>query len=115
MTRLVAALQVDLATGAPVFGERSAATGKARQMLFRAGEAAIDLRISGSGRTSSIRGQVIGEGFEGASVSLRSGSRETGTKADAQSRFSFAKVAKGTYSLVVKSDTLEITVEELVV
>jgi hypothetical protein len=46
MQKVLAVLQMDLKQGQPVFGERSASTSQARQMLFQAGKNSIDIRIS---------------------------------------------------------------------
>src|SRR5690606_32795815 len=87
--RVIAVLTADLSGGTPVFGERSAGSAAARQMLFEAGQAAVDLRITSKGRMANIRGQVIGSGFENA-VAVLSGDTEVTAELEADSAVDIA-------------------------
>ena len=109
--RVIAVLTADLSGGKPVFGERSASSAAARQMLFEAGEAAVDLRITIKGTTANIRGQVIGSGFENA-VAVLSGDTDVTAELDADSGFEIA-AKKGIYSLTITGPETEIVIDKL--
>lgn len=113
LQRLIAVLQAEIAPGQAAFGERSAAAGQARQMLFSAGELAVDLRITAAGSKFNIRGQVIGDGFENATILLAGPKGETEATADELAEFELNDVAKGVYSLTFTAGDAEIVIEEL--
>ena len=69
--KVLAVLQMDLSGAQPAFGERSASASQTRQMLFQAGDNSIDLRISKSEKGLLVQGQILGEGFAGASARAR--------------------------------------------
>ena len=106
--RILAVLKADLAPGKAVFGERSG-TAEARQMLFEAGDAAIDLRIASAESGFDVRGQVIGDGFEGCEVSLGLMS----AAANERGEFIFRGVEPGEYDLVMRSESSEIAIEKI--
>jgi len=112
LQRIKAAITVNIAPGELAFGERSAGTGQARQMLFEAGENAIDLRITAVGDKLEIRGQILGVGFENAKIVL-SGETNYTANADEMATFTFKGVAAGDYGLTVSGTTAEIVIEEL--
>lgn len=107
--KVLAILQVDLSPNKAVFGERSASTSQARQMLFKAGENSVDLRISEDKKGFMIKGQILGEGFENANVKL--GSFETQT--NELSEFKIENVSSGNYDLSIKTNKKEIVLEEI--
>ena len=109
--RVIAVLRADLSGGKPVFGERSAGPAAARQMLFEAGDSAVDLRITSKGRSVSSRGQVIGDGFENA-VAVLSGDAEVTAELDTDSGFELA-AKKGIYTLTITGPETEIVIEKL--
>ena len=109
--RLVAVLKADLRGGVPVYGERSAGSAAARQMLFEAGDSAVDLRITEKGKSVSIRGQVIGVGFENAIATL-AGETDVTVELDADSGFEMT-AKKGSYTLTITGPKTEIVVENL--
>lgn len=107
--KVLAHLQLDLSPDKAVFGERSASSAKARQMLFEAGENSIDLRIEKAKMGLEIHGQILGEGFENAVVKL--GDFET--KTDDLSEFKFTGIPGGKYDLRLQTDEREILIENL--
>lgn len=108
--RVLAILQMDLSPNQAVFGERSAASGSpARQMLFQAGENALDVRIVKVEESFDLRGQILGEGFANGTVRL--GAFET--TADEISEFKLAKIPGGIYNLSVQINERELFVENL--
>lgn len=107
--KVLAVLQMDLSPGQAAFGERSASASKARQMLFRAGDNALDIRISPSKKGFNLRGQILGEGFAGATV--RIGAFEAA--ANQIGEFEFAEIAGGKYDLIARIGEKEIVVQDL--
>lgn len=115
LRRVVAAMSIELAPNKAAFGERSGSSGQARQMLFDAGSSAVDLRITKSGRTFSIRGQVLGGEFAGATAILTSDDVQVTANVDDLSGFRFETVASGEYSLTIRTASDEIVIEGLIV
>lgn len=109
--RLIAAIKADLAPGL-AFGERHSGSGP-RQMLFTAGEAAVDLRISETAKGYDLRGQVLGKGFAGGDAALAGGGTSYASTLDEAGAFAFKTVKKGTYSLTITGEAGEIVIEEL--
>lgn len=107
--RILAVLQMDLSPNQAAFGERSAGTGEARQMLFEAGENKIDLRIKEDEKGFSVKGQILGEGFANSTIKLAGFE----TKTNELSEFSFTEVPHGKYDLTLQSDETEITIANL--
>lgn len=108
--KVLAVLKIDLSPNKAAFGERSAASSQARQMLFSAGEIGIDLRISETEKGSNLRGQILGEGFANCTIKLG----EFETVSNELSEFSFAKISGGEYDLTLKTDETEIVIESLI-
>jgi hypothetical protein len=111
--RLVASLQIDLAPGKAAFGERSAGSGTARQMLFNAGENAIDLRITEAAGRVSIQGQMLGEGFHAGEMTVSSSKFEGTFRLDEMGQFRIGNIEKGVYTLAFRSEVREIVIEEI--
>lgn len=111
--RLVASLQVDLASGKPAFGERSGSAAAARQMLFNAGENAVDLRVTAEDSLINIHGQVLGEGFSGGKAVLTSGEEENETPVSDTGEFRFDQVPKAFYTLTLTSSVREIVIQDV--
>ena len=111
--RFVASLQVDLPPGKPAFGERSGLATSSRQMLFNAGEHAIELRISSESAHVSMNGQVLGDGFAGAEFALSSGSLRRTMTLGQMSEFEVSDLPKGFYTLTIRSQEKEIVIENV--
>jgi hypothetical protein len=111
--RVVAVLQAELSPGGAAFGERSASASMERQMLFRAGDAAIELRIAGTGKSRNLRGQIIGEGFEDCRVSLRGRGVDTAEPVTDLAEFDLGKISPGTYTIIITTKTEEIVIENI--
>ncbi len=109
LQRFVAVLKADLAPNRAAFGERSVGGGAARQMLFDAGENAIDLRVTAADGGFDIRGQVLGGGFDGGSVQIG----DTVSAIDEMGGFKFKTIAAGEYAMTVRGETSEIIIEGL--
>jgi hypothetical protein len=107
--RVTAVLQINLSPNRAAFGERSASTSQARQMLFQAGDTSIDLRIKKDKKGTSVLGQILGEGFANCMVKL--GEFETAT--NEISEFNFADIPGGKYALRLQSLEKEIVVEDI--
>lgn len=115
LRRWVAVLVSELAPGRPAFGERSAAAGKARQLLYQAGDAAVEVEITPRGRAFEVKGQFLGEFQEGSAAVLSSGESRLECGLSELGGFTFEKVAKGNYDLIVRTDAGEFAVEGLAV
>lgn len=113
--RMAAVLTADLAPGTLAFGERSATSGQARQMLFESGENAIDVRIVDRGVFVDLRGQVLGPAFENAEVELKSGETHLVNRTDELGSFAFAAVPRGECTLSIRSGESEIFIESLII
>lgn len=107
--KVLAVLQIDLAPNKAVFGERSASVSQARQMLFEAGENALDLRITETERGMKIRGQILGGGFESALIKI--GDHQT--RSNEMSEFKFEELPKGVYKMILRSGVREILIEDI--
>jgi hypothetical protein len=111
--RLVATLQMDLAPGKAALGERSGSTGMARQMLFNAGEHAVELRVAAETSHVHLQGQVLGEGFAGAELILSGSDVSRSIVTGDLSEFEIAELPKGYYTLTIRSSDKEIVIEEI--
>ena len=111
--RVLAVLQLDLAPHKAVFGERSGAAAGARQMLFSAGDARIDLRIGKEGRLFKVSGQVLGDDFAGSEVRLSGDEKIFTTESNDLSEFVFEKIKKGKYTLTLQIRGKEIIIENI--
>ena len=106
--KLVAVLQMEIAPNKPAFGERSASTASIRQILYRAEENAVDLRIEKLKKGFRIRGQVLGEGFDNAKATLSDDLKTFETTANDSSEFRFDGIPVGNYQLTVHGSKVEI-------
>ena len=111
--KIAAVLQMEITPNKPAFGERSASTSQVRQMLFKAADNAVDIRIEPKGKVFSVRGQILGEGLSGASVRLFNDARGLDTAANEIGEFEFENVKPGEYELVVTGESVEITLKTL--
>ncbi len=112
LRRVLAALQIDLAPNTAAFGERSHAGSEARQMLFDAGDNAVDLRIKQAGEKLHLQGQVLGAGFEGGEAEISQGELNVRAKIDENGGFTFAGLTAGDYSMTIQSSETEILIEK---
>ena len=111
--KVLAVLQMELLPDRAAFGERSAASSQARQMLFGAGKNSIDLRIVKSGKSFKINGQILGEDFATAEIKLFNAEKTFAVNANELSEFKFEKVAAGRYDLTLVKNELEIVIENI--
>jgi hypothetical protein len=106
--RIAAVLTVDLAPGRAAFGERSAAGAQARQMLFDAGDNAVDLRVTKTEKGFDLRGQILGEGFDKGSVEI------AGFTAKIENGgFTLAGLPAGEHTFVARGTDKEINIEKI--
>ncbi|HMT08441.1 MAG TPA: hypothetical protein PKA82_10585 [Pyrinomonadaceae bacterium] len=113
LERIVAVLKMDLAPNRAAFGERSAGGSAARQMLFDAGNSAIDLRVTENGNMFNIRGQHIGDQVA-ESIQLESKDAKFTSKNDELKGFAFDSVPAGKYSLTITFASTEIVIDEII-
>jgi hypothetical protein len=113
--RFIAALQMDLAPGRVAFGERSAGSAEARQLLFDSGDNAVDVRIRPINDGFEVSGQVLGSGFEDAAVELKGRLISGSAKTTDSCTFKFTAIPAGDYELTIRSDAAEIFIEKLTI
>ena len=111
--RALAVMKMDLAPNRAAFGERSAARGQARQMLFESGNNAVDLRIKAARKGFDIRGQILGGGFENGEIEIANSDKTITANLDNVSEFNLSNVPAGEYCLAIRSRTSEIFVEQI--
>ncbi len=109
LEKVLAVLQMDLSPNRAAFGERSASASQARQMLFQAGENALDIRIAKTEKGFNLHGQILGAGFANCPVKLG----EFEATANELGEFKLAKIPSGIYNLSVQKGEKEIVVEDL--
>ncbi len=109
--RVLAALSFDSALGQPAYGVRSGQA-TARQMLYSAGDNDLDLRITPTGETWVVSGQVLGQ-CTGGSVELRGLNAEAATALNELCEFTLPPLPTGTYTLRLLLNDVEVEVPEL--
>ena len=107
--KVLAILRVDLSPDRAAYGERSASPSQARQMLFEAGENALDVRIAKADRGFNLHGQILGEGFANGTIKLG----ELEAQINELGEFKLAEIPGGRYNLSVQKGEKEIIVENL--
>jgi hypothetical protein len=111
--KIAAVLQTEIAPNKAVFGERSASASTIRQMLYRADENAIDLRIEQVGNGFDLSGQILGTGFEKATVVLTDDQKRYETEVADTGEFRFANVPAGRYALTARGSSIEISLKSI--
>jgi hypothetical protein len=111
--KLAAVFQMEIAPNRPAFGERSASSSVARQMLYAADEHAIDIRVEKAKNGFTVRGQVLGDGFPDAVARLFNDSVSFETTASETSEFRFDNVPAGRYELTIMGGAIEITLKAI--
>jgi anti-sigma factor RsiW len=112
LKRILATLSFDSMQAAHAFGVRSGQT-SGRQLLFRAGENDLDLRVAPSGDAWVVSGQVLGE-CSGGRVELRGASGAVAQVVlNDLCEFSLPPVRAGDYTLRLRLPDVEIEVPEI--
>ena len=111
--KIAAVLQMEIGPGQAAFGERSTSASKVRQMLFRADDNAIDIRLEPGKKGFTVRGQVLGAGFTDARVTLSDDIKTQETRTSATSEFQFDSVAAGRYQLVIRGENMEVSLKAI--
>lgn len=111
--RVLAVMQIDLVPNRAAFGERSADGLQPRQMLFNAGENAVDLRITAVKKGFDIRGQIFGDGFEDAEVEFSNRNFSVKVNSDETSGFKVPGLPGGKYNLTIRGKNTEIVIERI--
>lgn len=110
--KILAVLQMDLSQMSPAFGERSAAA--TSQILFHAGENSVDLRVLAGEKGLTVKGQILGGGFENCAVTLAGGKKKIDAESNELAEFTLTGIKPGTYQMTLKSGAKEIVLEDLV-
>ena len=111
--RLAAVFEMEIAPNKPAFGERSASPTAIRQMLFRADDNAVDIRIESTKKGFTVRGQVLGNNFADATVRLFEDDQQFKTRANEASEFQFDHIPAGRYELTIHSEDVEISLKAI--
>ena len=111
--KLVAVFQTEIAPNRPAFGERSATLSAVRQILYRAADIAVDIRIEKANKGFTVRGQVLGNSFAGAAVRLWDDTRSFEVSASKTSEFRFDDIPTGQYELAIRSSEVEVTLKSI--
>ena len=111
--KIAAVLTMEIAPNRPAFGERSAGTGAVRQILYRADDNAIDIRIEAAKKGFTVRGQILGGNFDGAAIRLLNDARSLEVTASATSEFRFDNVPADRYELAITGGNVEITLKSI--
>lgn len=109
--RVLAALNFDSTQNALAHGVRSGQA-TARQMLYSAGDNDLDLRVTPSGETWVVSGQVLGE-CAGGHVELKGADAEAAADLNELCEFSLPPVPSGSYTLRLRLNDVEVEVPEL--
>lgn len=115
--RLRAALQFDSGELRPAMGLRGAATAGARQLLYRAADHEIEVRVSASGEQWVVAGQVLGPELPAVhegSVALEGPAGEVEARLNELSEFALPPVPAGTYTLRLHLPHADVEVEGLI-
>lgn len=111
LQKVLAALSFDSALSQPAYGVRSGASA-ARQIIFKAGETDIDLRIAASENRWTIAGQILGE-CSGGRVVLKSKYESAETTLNDLCEFKLGPVSKGSYTMRLTLSDYEIEIPEI--
>ncbi|HUR99927.1 MAG TPA: carboxypeptidase-like regulatory domain-containing protein [Pyrinomonadaceae bacterium] len=109
--KLAAVFQMEIAPNKPAFGERSASAAAVRQILYTAGDNAIDIRIEKAKRAFNLRGQVLGEGLTKAVVSIVGSDNSYEIDINETGEFRLDGMPAGSYEITIRSVELEITLK----
>lgn len=119
LQRIVATLQFDTLQRAPALGLR-AGTPAPRQLLFRAGDYDLDLRLTPTekgttekGTTWTITGQVLGGEQRGGLVKLQNADQQAQAPLSPFNEFVLPALPPGDYTLVVQLADAEIAIESV--
>ena len=113
LRKLVAVLQMEVAPNKPAFGERSGTTSAVRQMLYQADGTAIDIRIAAAKKGFDLRGQILGDGFDGAQLTLSNDNRSFTATSNETGEFRFDAIPTGDYELSIRNRDIEISLKGL--
>jgi len=111
--KLAAVFQIEIAPEKPAFGERSGVASSVRQILYRAEDNAVDLRIERTKKGFTVRGQILGEGFGNAKLHLADDGADFYATANETSEFEFNNVPAGRYELTLQGKHVEITLKAI--
>lgn len=112
--RVLAVMTIDLAPNRAAFGERSAGSGQARQVLFESGENAVDLRVSNVENRFDIRGQILGDGFANGEIEIAGKKNSFTARLDELSTFRLAAIPEGEYNISIRGENSELFIESLI-
>jgi hypothetical protein len=110
--RIVAALSFDSLQMSPAYGVRSGQKG-ARQLLFNAGAYDLDLRLTQSGETWNVSGQILGQECASGQIELEGEATRAHAVLNEQCEFKMASLPSGSYRLRLRLANLEVEIPQL--
>lgn len=112
LRRILAALSFDSEQRSLAFGVRAGQPAPARQLLFKAEDNDVDVRIKESGEGWIVSGQVFGE-CSGAEAELRGAIDVVRGQLNESCEFTFPAVSAGMYTLRLRLRDAEIEIPDL--
>ena len=108
---ILAALSFDSAQMTPAFGVRSGGQPETRQLLYRAGDTDLDIRVASSDDRWVVSGQVLGaEDLSEGSIELEGEGAQVASSLNDLSEFTLPPVPTGSYTLRLRLMSMEIEV-----
>lgn len=109
--KILAALSFDSAEMTPALGVRSGASSESRQLLYRAGNTDLDIRVASQDNCWVVSGQVLGtEDLSEGSIELEGGEARVSSQLNDLSEFSLPPVPTGSYTLRLRLINMDIEV-----
>lgn len=109
--KILAALSFDSAEMTPSLGVRSGASSESRQLLYRAGDTDLDIRVASHDDCWVVSGQVLGaEDLSGGSIELEGGGGQVSSPLNDLSEFTLPPVPTGRYTLRLRLMNMDIEV-----
>ncbi len=102
---------MEIAPNKPAYGERSASTSTVRQILYSAGDNAIDIRIEKDKKGFTVRGQILGGGFAEATVRIAADNNTFEITVDEAGEFRLDNIPAGSYEITIHNAEVEITLK----
>lgn len=94
------------------FAERSSAL-PVRQMLYRADENTLDIRVIKGDKNNTIAGQILGDDFSGCETQLRQKGKSVMATINDMNEFRFSRVESGKYKMVIRKEKIELILDDL--
>ncbi len=112
LQKILAILEVDLSQNQPVFGERSGSS-PVSQLLYKADEIGISLRITKEGEEAFVMGQILGDDFSKCEIELQNVKKTFIVSSNELSEFKVSKIPRGNYDMFIRNAEKEILIQNI--